>query len=117
VYKRQEIKDITLNSKRANDNVTLTSGSTYKALVTASDHEKDSLTYRWEVKPESDSNNKGGDFEEDIGNLDGSIANQIHGAVDVIAPKEPGAYRLFVYVNDGNDHVGHANIPFKVVAE
>lgn len=112
-----EIKDLTLNDQKANDNVTLVAGQTYQGFVAAFDHEKDTLEYRWEVKPESDSNNKGGDFEEDISNLEGSIGNQVKSMVNVIAPEEPGAYRLFVYVNDGKDHVGHANIPFRVVAE
>ena len=35
--------------------------------------------------------------------------------VDVIlTPERQGAYRLFVYVYDGNGHAGHANIPFRV---
>jgi hypothetical protein len=32
----------------------------------------------------------------------------------VRAPSEPGFYRLFVYVHDGNGNAGHANIPFRV---
>ena len=112
-----EIKTLTLSDQQPNDNVTLIAGQTYQGFVASFDHDKDTLEYRWEVKPESDSSSKGGDFEEDIGNLEGSIGNQVKSMVDVIAPKEPGAYRLFVYVNDGKDHVGHANIPFKVVAE
>ncbi|MDH4165891.1 MAG: hypothetical protein OEV90_05705, partial [Gammaproteobacteria bacterium] len=31
-----------------------------------------------------------------------------------IAPRRPGAYRLFVYVHDGSGGAGHANIPFHV---
>jgi len=30
------------------------------------------------------------------------------------APKQPGAYRLYVYVYDGNGNAGHANFPFFV---
>jgi len=30
------------------------------------------------------------------------------------APRRPGAYRLFVYVHDGDGSAGHANIPFYV---
>jgi hypothetical protein len=34
--------------------------------------------------------------------------------VVIKAPAEPGAYRLFVYVRDGQGNAGHANIPFLV---
>ncbi|MEL0066755.1 MAG: glycoside hydrolase family 2 TIM barrel-domain containing protein [Gammaproteobacteria bacterium] len=112
-----QISQFNLNNYEADDNITLTAGQPYPASVGAIDPDGDGLSYRWEVKPESDSNNKGGDYEEAIANLSDSVANQEHNKASIIAPKQPGAYRLFVYVNDNNNHVGHANIPFRVVAE
>ena len=35
-------------------------------------------------------------------------------AVNLKAPGEAGAFRLFVYVYDGQGNAGHANIPFLV---
>ena len=112
-----QVKSFTLNGQKANQNVTLKSGESYPAVIESVDPDDDKLSYRWEVKPESDSNAKGGDFEEDIGNLYDSIGARSGNTAQIIAPISPGAYRLFVYVTDGNNHVGHANIPFLVIAD
>ena len=104
----------TLDGKKDNQNVKLTAGQSYKAVIKSVDPDNDKLSYRWEVKPESDSNAKGGDFEEDINNLYDSIGERTGNTAEIIAPEEVGAYRLFVYVTDGKKHVGHANIPFWV---
>jgi hypothetical protein len=46
--------------------------------------------------------------------LAGLIDSPESAETGVKAPAEPGAYRLFVYVYDGQGHAGHANIPFLV---
>jgi hypothetical protein len=74
----------------------------------------DQLSYRWEIKPESDSEQKGGAFEESIESMENIILDPTLKEIQFIAKKTPGAYRLFVYISDGNNHVAHANIPFYV---
>jgi len=46
--------------------------------------------------------------------MTGLIDNSDTDRVVMKAPEEPGAYRLFVYIRDGNGNAGHANIPFLV---
>lgn len=102
-----------LDGKNAYQNVTLTAGNTYGATVVVNDPEGDPLTFKWEVMPESTDLGDGGDHEtvpeKLTGAVDGSGSN-----VKVKAPKTPGAYRLFVYAFDGQNHAAHANIPFLV---
>ena len=40
--------------------------------------------------------------------------NDKKGNVTFKAPKEEGPYRLFIYVNDSEDRLAYANIPFFV---
>jgi hypothetical protein len=84
-----------------------------KARVAVMDPDGDPLTFRWELKPESDATQVGGDYEEAIDSLAGYIGNGDSWTARITAP-EPGAYRLFVYIYDGQGHAAHANIPFLV---
>ena len=81
------------------------------------DPDGDELTYAWSVKRESQARQHGGDKEDAIEDLQGVIAEQGGASVQVAAPAEAGAYRLFVYVYDGQGHAAHANIPFYVKAK
>ena len=46
--------------------------------------------------------------------ISGLIEPQENGGILIETPKTAGAYRLFVYVYDGQGHAGHANLPFLV---
>jgi len=108
------LHQMTLNKQMASDDIILSAGQTYQALVESTDPDNDALTYLWELKPESDSQKVGGDFEESIANLRGNILTKHQSEITIKAPKAPGAYRLFVYVFDDHNHAAHANIPFLV---
>jgi len=108
-----QVRSIQLDGKSAQDSITLLAGKQYAAGVDIFDHDGDPVTYRWELKPESDAKQVGGDLEERISNLYGYIDNEIAAEIRITAP-ESGAYRLFVYAYDGEGHVAHANIPFFV---
>lgn len=102
-----------LDDKEANENVYLLSGKSYPATVHIKDHEGDSLSYKWVIMRESQETKEGGDKEEVPESL-GVLESASGSNVMITAPMEEGAYRLFVYVYDGNEHAAHANIPFYV---
>ena len=106
--------DFTLDGKRAVDNIKLKVGSSYSAQVKASDYDGDELIYRWEIMEESQSNKSGGDAEYIPDVINGLFPDNTDSSTSFLAPSQPGAYRLFIYVEDGNRHSAHANIPFWV---
>jgi hypothetical protein len=109
-----QLRAMRLDGKTAHQSVVLRAGEAYAAIVDVFDHDDDPLTYWWEVKPESDAMQVGGDFEEAIQNLDRLIDSPAAKTMKITAPPESGAYRLFVYAYDGQGHAAHANIPFYV---
>ena len=108
------IRAMRLDARTAYDNITVPPGATYRADVRAFDPDGDALKYYWEVMRESRATQTGGDREEVPEIMQGLVRSFRDGEAAVIAPSEPGAYRLFVYVFDGNGNAGHANIPFRV---
>lgn len=108
-----QVLDFKLDGKLAQDNIYLEAGKTYNAQVQIEDSDGDTIQYVWDVKPESTDLGDGGDFEttpESIANI--IIGNSDH--VQLTAPQESGAYRIFIYASDGHGHTAHANIPFYV---
>lgn len=108
-----QVMSITLDGLVAHANVTLTPGDSVAAAVDVVDSDGDALRYRWELKPESDATQVGGEYEEPVANLDGLIDDASVPRILVTAPG-PGAYRLYVYAYDDKGHAAHANIPFLV---
>lgn len=108
------IETMELNGQTAYDNVMLASNQSYDALVSSSDPESDPLTYSWELRRESTSTESGGAEEYIPELIEGQIEVVDGHQIRLTAPAEEGAYRLFVYVYDGNNHAAHANIPFYV---
>lgn len=107
------VLSLTIGGHSARSSVTYVPGEKFEASADIVDPDGDALSYRWELKPESDATQVGGDFEERIASLGGHIESAETASTLVSAP-EPGAYRLFVYAFDGNGHAAHANIPFNV---
>jgi hypothetical protein len=103
-----------LNKQKSNQSIYLKPNTTYEARVMSTDPDKDTLKYRWELLPEATNVGEGGDHEymPEVLNLN---AKEIEdGVISLITPKTAGAYRLFVYVEDGKNKVATANIPFFV---
>jgi hypothetical protein len=103
-----------LNGKKATDNVYLLPGQSVPAVVAVTDPNKDALTYRWELLPESTDLKTGGDREERPKPITGLIPAGAKAQTTLKAPSKEGAYRLFIYAYDGHDNVATANIPFYV---
>lgn len=109
------IYSIQLDHQKATDHVYLKPGLTYNAQTLAADPNNDPLSYRWEVLPEPTKLSEGGDFEARPVALKSVFAGQSNSNKVILqAPIKEGAYRLFVYVNDGKNKVATANFPFYV---
>jgi hypothetical protein len=103
-----------LDGRTAYDGIYLEAGRSYTAEVVSTDPDGDALTYRWEVREESRATTEGGDDEEEPRLISGAIDQTAAPRITLTAPREPGPYRLFVYVFDGRGSAAHANIPFYV---
>ncbi|UOQ70524.1 cellulase family glycosylhydrolase [Hymenobacter cellulosilyticus] len=104
----------TLNGKKSTDNVYVQPGQSVPVVATVSDPDKDPLTYRYELLPESTDLKSGGDRESRPTAIPGLVPAEGKGKTTLKAPTKEGAYRLFVYAYDGKDNVATANIPFYV---
>ncbi|TGE28952.1 glycoside hydrolase family 2 TIM barrel-domain containing protein [Hymenobacter metallicola] len=104
----------TLDGKKATDNVYVQPGQRVPVVATVSDPDKDKLTYRYELLPESTDLKTGGDRESRPAAIPGLVPAGAQGQTTLQAPTKEGAYRLFVYAYDGKDNVATANIPFYV---
>lgn len=93
--------------------IILKAGSVHKAIVTASDPDNDKLIYNWEVRAEAVYASYAGQGEKEPKPIPGLIMDQKMN-ISFTAPKEKGAYRLYVYVTDKNNQFSTANLPFLV---
>lgn len=112
-----QLDSFLLNGLTANSNIYLDAGTTYPSQVFASDPDGDALAYHYEIKAESTDLGDGGDHESVPQSIEGLITENGKAAITFTAPEAEGAYRILVTVADGQNHMGHANIPFYVKAE
>lgn len=108
------IESFTLNELEATSNIELAPGFSMVSTVIATDPDDDPLTYHWSVHQEATEVGHGGDDESEPPLIPDLFTEIKDGVVTLNAPSEPGAYRLFVHITDGNGSAAHANIPFYV---
>ena len=109
------IDSLHINSKKNQDNLYLVAGSILQAQAFAYDSDNDSLTYRWEIRPEGRDNFRKGDYDLEMSS---SLLLLNEGAkIQFQAPKQEGGYRLFSFVYDGKQHVATHNIPFYITVQ
>ena len=104
-----------VNQQKPIDFLYLKPGNNYNAAVTAFDPDNELLSYCWDIIPEPTQLSDGGDFEARPKAIENSVTgNANQSKIIFVAPSKEGAYRLFVYVSDGNNKVATANFPFFV---
>jgi hypothetical protein len=108
------VDSVLLNNKKASDIIYLNAGKKYSINVFANDPDKDKLTERWELLPESTDLHNGGDRESRPVEIPGSVIIESLNKSILKTPEKEGAYRLFLYISDGHNKVATANIPFYV---
>jgi len=108
------IKSVLLNEKSAFENIHVGSNENLSFLYEAEDPDNDELTWRFEVMEEATDLKVGGDRENKPMTIPDRQISAALGKVIFKAPEKSGAYRAFIYVLDGNNHAGTANIPFFV---
>lgn len=84
------------------------------AGVKATDPDGDTLTYEWAVVSESTDRKEGGDPESAPPSHPECILKAENGTVTLKTPAQPGAYRLFITVRDGQGSAAADNVPFFV---
>lgn len=108
------IEAINIDGKSAHANVFLQSGESYMAEVQVENYGAENLEIEWEFLPESTDIGAGGDPEERPETITGLIVeeNAEAGKITFELSREPGPYRLFVYVINEHEKAATANIPF-----
>lgn len=93
----------------------LAPGTTLRVAARYRDPEGEALLYAWDVRRESSDREVGGDAERrPVAVPDCIVAADAEGGATVRLPREPGAYRLFVTVRDGQGSGCMDNWPFAV---
>jgi len=109
-----QILKATLDGKTRYDNIKLEPGKEYSAAYTFHDPDGDELSIKIDILRESTDLRDGGDLEDRPDSLDVTIVSSDVRSTTFVSPKEKGAYRIFVYAMDGNNHAATVNIPFYV---
>ena len=102
------IEPIQISSQRA------AAGDVLRASVQVKDVENDTLRYEWVLQEEVAKPSTGGDREVVPPVIEGAVTGGEDDIVDVKVPDRPGAYRLYVYVHDGQGGAATANVPLLV---
>lgn len=92
-------------------------GATIRAALQVADPEGDPLKVEWVLQPEASHLGVGGDAEAVLPTLPEAILKGDLQGAEVRAPKEPGAYRLFAYIRDGQGGAAVGNLPLRVRGE
>jgi len=108
------VEAIELDSRRAAESVVVAPGQRVTAKVVATDPEGGKLSYSWQIMRAIKLKQDGGDDEPVPPTVRVRMDGGDGATPSFVAPRRPGAYRLFVYVHDGSGSAGHANIPFYV---
>jgi hypothetical protein len=91
-------------------------GARVSAGVDARSADDVRLSTEWTVRAEATDLRLGGDNEAAPARVDVPLLGSDNGQVSFLAPKQPGAYRLFITVRGAGGKAATANLPFLVRA-
>ena len=94
--------------------VQVKAGSTVQAVLDARDPEGVPLTVDWVLMADAERHSTGGYHQDTPPSFPDHIIEGTTSGVTFRAPGEPGLYRIFAYVGDGQNAADVANIVFRV---
>ena len=103
-----------LNNLDKKESVILKKGKNCTFTYNVTDEEDDSLSYEFQLMPESKDKKSGGDFEKTPKPISFTVVENLNDKLVIKTPLKSGPYRFFIYVRDSNKNVATANIPFYV---
>ena len=106
-----EIKPLTLEGSNS-----VAGEAVVNVKLQASDPEGDSLNVSWKLMQEADSYITGGFKQERPPSFDKAMTSGSNDSATFKLPKQPGLYRIYATVDDGNNGVAIANVPVRVEA-
>ncbi len=95
----------------------VTPGARVRVTAAITDPEGGPLRARWALRQESGEYLTGGDFRPVLPDIEGAVIEGGVDGADVRMPREPGAYRLFLYAYDEAGNAATANLPLRVKGE
>lgn len=107
------LDSVLLNGFGTRKDIYLEMNKKYEAAVFISSNGS-KTKFTWEVFPESTDIKAGGDLEAEPDPIYQAVKKRKENKIIVKAPKEEGAYRLFVYAKNEHGKVAYANLPFYV---
>jgi hypothetical protein len=108
------LDSVLLDGKIAKESIYLKAGDRYDAAAFTENFGA-STEYIWEVVPESDDIKAGGDEEAEPEALYSLVKKKTGNTAIIQAPKNEGAYRLFLFAKNEHKKVAYANVPFYVM--
>jgi hypothetical protein len=108
------VQPLKIDGKAAAENVTLKPAGEHAVSVEVEDPDGDPLAFEWQIVAEVARAGYAGRGEQRSQPLPGLISKAERGQATLRTPEQPGAYRLFVFVRDGQGNGATANIPFLV---
>jgi hypothetical protein len=92
-------------------------GARVRVSAAIEDPEGGPLRARWALRQESGEYLTGGDFRAALPDIEDAILDGDVDGAEVRMPREPGAYRLFLYAYDEAGNAATANLPLRVQGE
>ena len=105
------VSGMTIDGKKHRENIYLTPGKTYEAILDVRDPENKEIKIEWELIPESKDTKAGGDFETAPEAIEGFVISQEGAKLQFKAPRTVGPYRLYAIARDEAGKAGVMNVP------